>query len=324
MTKKIGVILCNLGSPKTPTTTEVKLFLREFLSDPRVVDVSPKKWQFILNVMILPFRSPRVAKLYQSIWSNDGSPLIATTNEQVRALQKQLDNLTDHHYSVLPAMTYGEPSMENAVKQLIETRVDKIILLPLYPQYSSSTTASVYDAFSLALKQHRYIPELSLVHNYHDHSYYINALASSIKERYKGRQIPYLLFSFHGIPESYREQGDNYQAHCENTANLVAKKLSLDEAQWQVTFQSRFGKSEWIKPYTDVEIENLAEHGINNIAIICPGFAADCLETLEEIMIQNRELFLDSGGVNFDYIPALNEHSDHISLLLELIKERSD
>ncbi|MBE2896231.1 ferrochelatase [Pasteurellaceae bacterium HPA106] len=311
---KTGILLVNLGTPSAPTASAVRTYLRQFLSDRRVIDVPRWLWALILNGAILPFRSPRVAKLYQSIWTAQGSPLLAISREQQQKLQQRF---TDGNIIVELGMTYGEPSIQSAVDNLIAQAVGKIIVLPLYPQYSSTTTASVFDAFAASLKQHRYMPEIAFIHHYHNHPNYITALANSIG---KLNDDELLLFSFHGIPQRYADEGDIYPQHCQQTAQAVATALGLSDTQWRMTFQSRFGKEPWLQPYTDVTLEQLAKAGKHKrIAVICPGFSVDCLETLEEIAEENRDIFIANGGEHYRYIPTLNARDDHISMMETLV-----
>lgn len=311
---KIGVLLANLGTPDEATPAAVKRYLRQFLSDPRVIDLPKLKWQFILNGFILPKRAPRVAKLYQAIWQPEGSPLLAISRAQQQALQHHF-NQQGQNVTVELGMSYGNPSIQSAVARLLAQKVSKIIVLPLYPQYSSTTTASVFDAFADALKQTRHIVLFEFIHSYHDNPRYIQALAQSVELAPE----EFLLFSFHGIPQRYEQEGDFYAEHCRQTAQLVAQKLQLNDNQWAVTFQSRFGKEEWLQPYTDQFIENLPSQGVKKLAVICAGFAADCLETLEEIAEENRENFERAGGAQYRYIPALNASESHIDVLAALI-----
>lgn len=314
---KIGVLLANLGTPERPTVQAVKRYLKQFLSDPRVIDLPPLKWQLILNGMILPKRSPKVAELYKAIWTKEGSPLLAISKAQQQAIQAYFDT---QHRNVLVelGMSYGSPSIESATDRLIKAGVDKIIILPLYPQYSSTTTASVFDAFARGLTQQRKIVPFEFIHNYHDHPLYIQALANTISLAEDEK----LLFSFHGIPERYQTEGDFYADHCRKTAQLAAERAEVARDQWLVAFQSRFGDEEWLRPYTDETLEKLPAQGIKKVAVICPGFAADCLETLEEIAQENKENFLKAGGEGYRYIPALNDNADHIAALVKLIEAR--
>lgn len=314
---KIGVLLANLGTPDEPTTPAVKRYLRQFLSDHRVIDLPKWKWQFILNAMVLPKRSPKVANLYQSIWTKEGSPLLAISRQQQQAVQAHFYK-KNQEVIVELGMSYGNPSVESAVDRLISQGVDKIIVLPLYPQYSSTTTASIFDAFARGLKYQKRLVPFEFIHNYYDNPLYIKALANSVQLS----DDELLLFSFHGIPKRYETEGDFYADHCRETARLVAQRLGLRDEQWLVSFQSRFGDEEWLQPYTDETLENFPQKGVKKVAVICPGFAADCLETIEEIAEENRENFEKAGGESYRYIPALNANPDHIQALVALIEER--
>ncbi len=314
---KIGVLLANLGTPDEPTTPAVKRYLKQFLSDPRVIDLPKCKWQLILNCFILPKRAPRVAKAYAEIWSEQGSPLLAISKAQQKALQNYFDG-KGKNIVVEFGMSYGNPSIESATDRLIKAEVEKIIVLPLYPQYSSTTTASVLDAFARALTLQKKVVPFEFIHNYHDDPLYIQALANTIKLEADEK----LLFSFHGIPKRYETEGDFYATHCRTTARLVAEKVGLNENQWLLTFQSRFGDEEWLQPYTDKTLEALPAKGVKKIAVICAGFSADCLETLEEIEEENKENFINAGGESYRYIPALNATGDHIKMMVKLIEEK--
>ncbi|WGE80750.1 ferrochelatase [Actinobacillus equuli subsp. haemolyticus] len=314
---KIGVLLANLGTPDEPTAPAVKRYLKQFLSDPRVIDLPKFKWQLILNGIILPRRSPKVAKLYQEIWTEQGSPLLSISLQQQQTLQNYF-NQQSRNVLVELGMSYGNPSIESATDRLIKAGVSKIIILPLYPQYSSTTTASVLDAFARGLTQQRKIVPFEFIHSYHNDPLYIQALANTIQLAEDEK----LLFSFHGIPKRYQTEGDFYPEHCQQTAQLVADKLSLSDEQWLVTYQSRFGDEEWLQPYTDETLEKLPSQGVKKIAVICAGFSADCLETLEEIAEENKENFLNAGGQSYRYIPALNANTDHINALAKLIEAK--
>lgn len=314
---KIGVILANLGTPDAPTPEAVSRYLWQFLTDPRVVDLPKWQWLPLLKGIILPKRSKRVAKNYQSIWHAQGSPLLVITQQQRQALQQYFDQ-NSANVTVEIGMSYGNPSMTSAVENLIKLQVDKIIVLPLYPQYSSTTTAALFDAFAAALKAQRHIPPFAFIHSYPTDENYIAALAQSIKVRLKSDE--FLLFSYHGIPLRYEDEGDYYREHCRQTTLAVVDKLGLTENQWAMSFQSRFGKEKWLQPYTDAFLSTIAERqGVQKIAVICPGFSVDCLETLEEIAQENRELFLQHGGVSYQYIPALNADPMHIHMMAQLI-----
>lgn len=321
MTKpaKIGVLLANLGTPDSPTPKSISRYLWQFLTDPRVVDLPRCKWYPLLKAIILPLRSKRIAKNYQAIWTEQGSPLLAMSQQQKDALQAYLDK-QNIDTQVEIAMTYGNPSMQSAVKNLLENQVERIIVLPLYPQYSSSTTGAVFDAFANALKEERGLVPFDFIHSYHVDENYINALADSIKVRLKPNE--FLLFSYHGIPLRYEKMGDYYREHCKQTTIAVVNKLGLTENQWGMTFQSRFGREEWLQPYTDKFLESAATQNIQKIAVICPGFSVDCLETIEEIDKENRENFLNNGGQSYQYIPALNVEHAHIEMMGKLILEK--
>lgn len=318
-TPKIGVILANLGTPDEPTPAAISRYLWEFLTDPRVVDLPRWKWFPLLKTIILPLRAKRIAKNYRAIWTEQGSPLLAITKQQQQALQAYL-SAKNINAQVEIAMTYGNPSMQSAVEKLLENQVEKIIALPLYPQYSSTTTGALFDVFAKALKSKRNIPPFEFIHSYYLDENYINALVQSIKVRLKPEA--FLLFSYHGIPLRYEKMGDDYREHCRQTTLAVVDKLGLQENQWGMTFQSRFGREEWLQPYTDQFLQSAAAQGIHNIAVICPGFSVDCLETLEEIEEENRENFLKNGGSSYQYIPALNAEASHIEMMGHLILQK--
>ncbi len=321
----IGVLVTNLGTPDAPTASALRRYLGEFLADPRVVEVPRFIWWFVLHGFILRIRPKRSAAAYRKIWTESGSPLLAISKKQAAAIQKYLDDHATEKFHVELAMRYGNPSIQSGLEKLQQANAQKIIILPLYPQYSASTTASTFDAVADILKTWRNIPELHLVKHYHDSPDYIDALAESITEHWQQTtRAEKLLFSFHGIPQAYFDAGDPYYCECHKTARLVAEKLNLDEKEWMLTFQSRFGPKEWLKPYTDITLEELAKSRIKNVDIICPGFSADCLETLEEINMRYRKTFLAAGGNRFSYIPALNERPAHISTLANIIQNKSN
>ena len=320
-----GVLVTNLGTPDAPTTSALRRYLGEFLADPRVVEVPRFIWWFVLHGFILRTRPKRSAAAYRKIWTKSGSPLLDISIKQAAAIQKYLDDQATGKFHVELAMRYGNPSIQSGLEKLQQANAQKIIILPLYPQYSASTTASTFDAVADILKTWRNIPELHLLKHYHDSPDYIDALTESITEHWQQTtRAEKLLFSFHGIPQAYFDAGDPYYCECHKTARLVAEKLNLDEKEWLLTFQSRFGPKEWLKPYTDITLEELAKSGIKNVDIICPGFSADCLETLEEINMRYRETFLAAGGNKFSYIPALNERPAHISTLANIIQNTSN
>ncbi|WP_443091626.1 ferrochelatase [Basfia succiniciproducens] len=316
---KTGILLANLGTPDTPSPKAISRYLKEFLSDPRVVDLPRWKWLPLLNGIILPIRSRRIAKNYGAIWTEQGSPLFAITQKQ-KALLTEFFQQRQQNVIIEIGMTYGNPSMQYAIDNLIEQKVDKIIVLPLYPQYSSTTTAPVFDVFAQALKRHRHIVPFEFIHSYHLDENYIETLVKSIKVRLKNDE--FLLFSFHGIPKRYEQEGDFYRLQCEQTAQAVVQKLRLKKEQWRLCFQSRFGSEPWLQPYTDKFLETAAQQGITKLAVICPGFSADCLETLEEIKEENKRIFLAYGGESYHYIPALNDSPEHIACLGNLLLKR--
>lgn len=316
MNIKVGILLANLGTPDEPTPPAVKRYLKQFLSDPRVIDLPKWRWQPILNCIVLPRRSPKVAEAYKGIWTDEGSPLLAISRQQQKALQTYF-LAKGKDVVVELGMSYGNPSIGNAVANLLAQNVDKIVVLPLYPQYSSSTTASVFDAFAQALTLHKKMVPFEFIHSYHNDPLYIKALANSIKLE----EDELLLFSFHGIPQRYETEGDYYPSHCKETAALVAESLGLADHQWFLSFQSRFGSEVWLQPYTDETLMGFPEKGIKKVAVICPGFSADCLETIEEIGEENRENFMHAGGESYRYIDALNANADHIKLLVSLLEK---
>jgi protoporphyrin/coproporphyrin ferrochelatase len=322
---RFGVMLVNLGTPDAPTPAAVRRYLAEFLSDPRVVDAPRVLWLPLLHVIILRTRPKRVAKAYQSIWTEAGSPLLAIGRRQQRALADTLEKRFGHPMPVELAMTYGNPTMEAAGLALRDAGVDRILVLPLYPQFSRSTTAAVFDRLARALAPCPHLPELRFVRDYHDHPLYIRALADSIREHWErhGGERGKLVFSYHGIPKRYADTGDPYPRHCQRTSELVAEALGLGENDWILCYQSRFGREEWLKPYTDETLKQMGREGIEHIDIISPAFAADCLETLEELEKENRETFLGAGGKTYRYIPALNDRPDHIALLTALVEQHT-
>lgn len=318
--EKLGILLVNLGSPDEPTAPAVRRFLAQFLSDNRVIEINPVLWWLILHGIILRVRPAKVAKTYQEVWTDNGSPLVDYTRKQTSAIQKKLEERFRGHVIADYAMTYGNPSIKQGLEGLRKAGARRLLVLPLFPQYSSTTTAAVFDQVTEALRSWRWLPDLRMINHYHDHSNYIEALANSIKKQWQDNEPGQLLvFSFHGIPKRYFDNGDPYFCHCQKTARLVAEKLGLDDERWMVTFQSRFGREEWLQPYTDKTLEALPGKGIKNIDILCPGFAADCLETLEEIMIENRDYFLEAGGETYNYIPCLNDSTDHINTICEVL-----
>ncbi len=311
---KTGILLANLGTPDAPTPGAVKRYLRQFLSDKRVVDTSRLLWWPLLRGVILPIRSPRVAKLYQSVWMEEGSPLMVYSRRQQQALAARLPDTP-----VALGMSYGSPSLASAVDDLLAQGVEHIVVLPLYPQYSCSTVAAVWDELARILAKKRAIPGISFIRDYAEHPDYIHALAASVRASFAVHGEPdLLLLSYHGIPQRYANQGDDYPQRCRDTTRELVSALGLSPERVMMTFQSRFGREPWLTPYTDETLKMLGEKGTKHIQVLCPGFAADCLETLEEIAVQNREIFLEAGGKQYEYIPALNADAAHIEMMVNL------
>jgi ferrochelatase len=316
----LGILLVNLGTPDEPTTPAVRRYLAEFLSDPRIVAIPRLLWMIILHGIVLRIRPKRSAAAYRSIWTDEGSPLLAISKQQQAALEASLTTRLQGKFTIVLGMRYGNPSIPNALEQLRRCNVQRLLVLPLYPQYSATTTASIFDAVTRELQRWRWIPEIRFIHRYHDDPAYLDALSASIRE-FRGREgeAHKLLFSFHGIPRDYHASGDPYPDQCHTTARGVVERLGLRSEQWRVTFQSRFGAQEWMKPYTDETLKQWGAEGIESVQVVCPAFAADCLETLEEIAKENRDHFLQAGGQSYAYIPALNDRPDHIAMLADLI-----
>ena len=316
-----GVLLVNLGTPDAPTTSAVRRYLAEFLSDPRVVEMPRLLWMLILHGIILRTRPARSAAAYRKVWTDRGSPLLAISQDQAAALQQRLDQQTEQPMRVELAMRYGNPSIANGLERLRQANARRIIVLPLYPQYSATTSASTFDAVSKELQQWRWQPDLGFISHYHDHPDYISALTKSVQDYWQQNGRPEkLLMSFHGIPQEYATAGDPYPDECRETALLLAEKLGLSKDEWGISFQSRLGRQEWIKPYTDETLKHCGTSGVKNLHVICPGFPTDCLETLEEIALENRETFIAAGGVDYSYITALNSSPEHIQMLAKILK----
>ncbi len=318
---QLGVLLTNMGTPEAPTAPALRRYLAEFLWDPRIVEMPRPLWWLILHGRILRTRPQRSAQAYQSIWTEAGSPLLDTTLKQGEALQRQLTARLTGPVRVVVAMRYGEPSIGKGLDNLRRAGCDRILILPLYPQYSATTTGSTFDAVAACLSGVRRVPGLHFITGYHNDAGYVKSLANSIREHWerRGTRPERLLFSFHGIPRKGCLKGDPYPEQCHTTAGLVAQQLGLDDGVWQVAFQSRFGRARWVTPYTDETLRTWGGEGVAAVDVICPGFAADCLETLEEIAQENRQRFLDAGGGSYDYIPALNLREDHIDALAGLV-----
>jgi ferrochelatase len=317
-----GILLCNLGTPDAPRPAELRRYLKEFLSDPRVVEIPRLLWWLILNLIILRIRPRRSAKLYQSVWTEAGSPLMLYSQQQVKSVKHRLAE----KYGDIPVvlgMRYGNPSMASAIKELTDQNVRDIIVLPLYPQYAGATTGSTFDGIAKTFTKLRWVPELQFINGYHKSEGYLEALCSTIKRHIDEHGQPdKLVFSYHGTPERYLKNGDPYHCFCHQTTRLIREKLGFDESQVMTTFQSRFGREPWLQPYTDKTLEQLPKDGVKHVAVICPGFSSDCLETIEEINMEARESFIESGGEHFHYIPCLNNEPAHIDALVSILEKR--
>lgn len=320
--ESLGVLLVNLGTPDAPTPSAVRRYLRQFLWDRRVVELPRPLWWLILNLVILSIRPARSARAYKKIWTERGSPLLLISQEITAGVAEQLASRLSGSVHVELAMSYGQPAIDAALARLYEKQARRIVLLPLYPQYSNTTTGSVFADVSAQLTERRWIPELRFINHYHDAPPYIAALAASIREyRDRNGSGERLLFSFHGLPRKMLEDGDPYHCQCQKTARLVAEALQLDDADWALSFQSRVGRDPWLQPYTDELLTQWGKDKVGDIDVVCPGFAADCLETLEEIQMQNAEFFSEAGGGRLRYVPALNARKDHVTFLSRLIEK---
>ncbi len=317
---KTGILLINLGTPDSTSWWDIRKYLKEFLSDRRVIEINPFIWQIILNLFILTFRPSKTAHAYKKIWRKDTneSPLLYFTRSQSQKLKERVGS---ENIIVDFAMRYGNPSIKSKLNLLKDAGCENIIILPLYPQYAAATTATVCDEVYRSLMNMRWQPSLQVVPHYESEPFYINSLIKSIEEKIKSInwKPDLILSSYHGIPKKYFDKGDPYHCYCHKTTRLIKEKFTLIDIQ--TTFQSRFGPEEWLTPYTDKTIESLPSKGVKNLLVICPGFASDCVETLEEINIQGRESFIENGGKNFDMIPCLNDNSDHIKLFEKLVKK---
>lgn len=322
-TIKTGILLVNLGTPDAPTPAALRRYLAEFLSDPRVVEAPRWLWRLVLHGFILRVRPRRSAKAYRAIWTPQGSPLLLNSREQLRQVAAVLQRKCGDRLVFALGMRYGNPSIAVALQDLQASGMERLLVLPLYPQYSATTAASTFDALSAALRRWRRVPALQFIDGYHDFQPYIDAMAAQLKRHFAAQGRPQkLLLSFHGIPAEYAAKGDPYPQQCRSTAQRLVQALGLADSEWQLVFQSRFGPREWLQPYADITLKNLPRQGVKHVAVFCPGFAADCLETLEEMAVMNRELFLEAGGERFDYVPALNAAPEHIRALAELIERR--
>ena len=319
-----AVVLVNLGTPSAPSPSAVRRYLGEFLADPRVIELPRLVWRLILHGVILRVRPRRSARAYRQVWTERGSPLLFHTRDLADAVQARLVEEGHAGVEVHMGMRYGAPALPAVLDALARRNVRRLLVLPLYPQYSATTTGSVFDALADTLKRWRWVPELSFVSDYHGRNGYAAMLAARVRNhREQHGDDAYLLFSFHGIPERYLLAGDPYYCQCLATARMTAEHLGLAASRWSVAFQSRVGRERWLTPYTDHELERLASTGIKTVEVICPAFAVDCLETLEEIAIGERARFLAAGGERFSYIPALNAGADHAGFLVDLIRAQT-
>jgi protoporphyrin/coproporphyrin ferrochelatase len=317
----IGILVTNLGTPEAPTAEALRPYLREFLSDPRVIELPKWKWWPILHGIILRTRPAKSARLYASVWTDQGSPLMQISMQQTRKLQEHLQGRA----VVKLAMRYGQPAVGRMLKEFQDQGINRIVVLPLYPQYSGATVGSTFDAVAQELQGWRWMPELHFINTYHDHPAYIKALAASVEKNFTEHGRPEkLVLSYHGMPQRYFDGGDPYYCFCQKTSRLLAEQLGLKEDEYLTSFQSQFGREQWLKPDTSTTLTQLAQQGIKKVAVICPGFSADCLETIEEIGVENCEIFKHEGGESFSYIPALNDDSAHIEMMVALVNKYID
>ena len=321
--EKIGVLITNLGTPDAPNKKELKVYLNQFLSDPRVIELPKILWQIILKLVILQIRPSKSAEAYKQIWTDKGSPLLDIANRQLNKIQSSFSSKNENIVFEV-GMRYGNPSIPNALLKLQKKQVRRLLVLPMYPQYCAATTGSTFDEVTNVLQKWRWIPEMRFINQYFEEKNYIEALSNSIKSFWKKTSKPQkIIFSYHGIPKRYLTNGDPYHCFCLKTTRLVKEYMGLSDDEIMTTFQSRFGREEWLKPYTSETLKELPKQGIKNIHIISPGFSSDCLETLEELEEENKEYFMESGGENYHYIPCLNDHDDHIDVFVNLIKKHT-
>lgn len=321
--ERVGVLLVNLGTPENPSVPAVRRYLAEFLADPRVIEYPRLLWRAVLHGVILRIRPQRSAHAYAQIWTPQGSPLMVHTLALAEKLGTELQTALQEQVPVIAAMTYGEPSIRAGLEQLHALNVRKLIVLPLYPQYSGSTTGAVFDAVTRVLQSWRWVPELHFITQYHDNDHYVAALAESVKAHWRTHERNHLLLSFHGLPKRYLLNGDPYHCQCFKTARLLAEQLHLRDDEWSVSFQSRVGREEWLRPYTEETLRQYAQSSPKRVTVMCPGFAVDCLETLEEIALRNKADFMAAGGEHYDYVPALNDDDAHVALLASLVRRHA-
>lgn len=322
--RPIGVLLTNLGTPNSTATGDIRRYLAEFLSDPRVVDLNRALWLPVLYGYVLTTRPPKTAAAYRKVWTDEGSPLLVIARKQADALQRHLTDTLDMPTQVALAMRYGQPSLADGLQKLRAAGCQRIILLPMYPQYSATTTATTFDRVAKLLATQVEQPAVHSIMRYADEPAYIDALADSVRAHWQAEgRGDKLMLSFHGIPQRYADNGDPYPHDCDTTGRLLAEQLQLADGEWRLCYQSRFGREPWLQPYTDKTLVAWAEQGVKRVDVICPGFSADCVETLEEIALTNRELFIANGGQELAYIPALNDRPQHIDMLAGLIRREA-
>jgi ferrochelatase len=320
----LGVLLVNLGTPDEPSAPAIRRYLAEFLSDPRVVNLPRPIWLPVLYGFILPFRPARLVEKYAWIWTEQGAPIRAYTASLASGVEAALEKQQlGRQIRVVPAMTYGNPSIRDTITSLRESGIDDLLVVPLFPQYSAATTAAVFDKVAAAIRHSPLLGDIRFVDEYFDSGDYIHALTKSLEDQAhhldNGARV---VFSFHGIPIAQEQAGDPYPSKCRASAEILAHNLGLADNQWLITFQSRFGPAPWVQPYTDKTLESLARSGTRSVVVVCPGFAADCLETLHEIQVEARETFLEAGGEHFTYIPALNASDAHVRVISRLVLSR--
>jgi ferrochelatase len=320
--RRLGVLITNLGTPAAPEKAALRPYLKQFLSDPRVVEVPRVLWWLILNGIILNVRPARSAAAYKTVWTDDGSPLLIHTRDQAARLQEHLSAQLGEQCIVDFAMRYGQPAIGDTVQSMLDRGVRKLLVLPLYPQYSGPTTGSTFDAIAQDFQKRRWLPDFRFVAQYFDHPAYIEAVANSIRSHWATHErADRLIFSYHGEPKRYLDEGDPYHCQCHATTRRVAEALGLADSEYMTTFQSRFGREEWLKPYTDETLKALPGSDVSSVQVVCPGFSSDCLETIEEIGEENRDYFIEAGGQRFEYIPCLNSSAAHIDALATLALE---
>jgi ferrochelatase len=321
-TQRIGVLLAQLGTPDAPTPAALRKYLKQFLGDPRVVERNRLLWWFILRLLVLPRKSPKSAELYRRVWTSEGSPLLVNSRTQATGLDAELNRREPGRFKVALGMRYGSPSIESAVRELRDWGAERLLLFPAYPQYAGATTGSTYDEVFAQLSRLRYVPALRVVPPYYDHSGYIDALAHSVCEAIAADRPDKLVISFHGIPQMMVDGGDPYQSHCEATARLLASRAGIDNGSYVVAYQSRAGKEPWLLPNTDEVLVELAQKGARRVKVICPGFVADCLETIDEIGFVGLEQFRSGGGEALQLIPGLNGRPRWLAAMTDIALEQ--